>query len=397
MTGGISLLNKNNLFGEITREKGFFEFEGTNPISKSNQNEEEINNWLSEMRNYFYKVKDCQKKISAEYSMIHALNENKKLSEKPEIILIHTNTFGGKAAAYLNKEIIEREFGAKVKLEEIKELDVSDRIKLNHSLGDFMSLINKHLSDGHKSYTCFAPIGGYKIFSYLGYVVGAFNDLPTAYLHEDKQVLHEIPPVPIRYDETFVEKNGDFLREVYIKGIVKLEDLDYNQRTLVEENSHFFETSDGLVSINIFAEKFVCEQAYFRYIFGSKVLISDEVKRLIIKNPSAKEFIYQQIVTLVNKIENESDDNDLYHERQFSSLKDKKIKYRLYKGASNGTYVFRCAWKYDEEKRELYINFIWLDHPKYEREAAEGKGIIEDFGNFEEISKELYTASFQEI
>lgn len=79
--------------------------------------------------------------------MIHALNENKKLGKKPEIILIHTNTFGGKTAAYLNKEVIEREFGAEVKLEEIKEIDVSDRMKLNHSIGDFMSLINKHPSE----------------------------------------------------------------------------------------------------------------------------------------------------------------------------------------------------------------------------------------------------------
>ena len=78
---------------------------------------------------------------------------------------------------------------------------MTNRVKLNRSLGDFMSLVNKHLHGEHKSYVCFAPIGGYKIFSSLGYIVASFNDLPTAYLHEDKQILHEIPPIPVKYDD----------------------------------------------------------------------------------------------------------------------------------------------------------------------------------------------------
>jgi hypothetical protein len=54
------------------------------------------------------------------------------------------------------------------------------------------------------------------------------------------------------------------------------------------------------------------------------------------------------------------------------------------------THVFRASWKYDEEKRELHINYIWLNHDDYEREVARGKGLEEDFGSFKEISKEVY-------
>lgn len=393
MTGGISLFGRNNLFGKLTRDKELFKFERTNPLPKDSQDEKkEIENWIKEMRNHLNEIEGHEENVSAEYSMIYALKVNDKLAGRPEIVLIHTNTFGGRAAAYLNKEILEKRFNAKVKLDEIKELDITDRIKLNRSLGDFMSLINKYLSNSHKSYTCFAPIGGYKIFSYLGYIVGSFNDLPTTYLHEDRQVLHEIPPVPIEYDETFVEENSEFLRELYIKGIMEEKELDYHQKQLVKENSHFFEVGDGLVIINIFAENFVCKQDNFRHIFGTKVFISEEVSRLIKRNTSEQEFIYQQIRVLTDKIENKSDDDNLNHENTFSTLKDKTLKYHLYKGASNGKRgnVFRCSWKYDDKKRNLYINFVWLDHDVYEREAARGKGLEEEFGEFEEISKEVY-------
>ncbi len=392
MTGGISLFNKDNLFGKLTRNKNFFSFDRTNPFPKDEQNEEEeFKNWLKEMRNHLSKTKGQEENISAEYSMLYSLKKNNKLGESSEIVLIHTNTFGGKIAACLNKEILEREFNAKVKLEEIKELDVTERVKLNRSLGDFMSLINRHLSEGHKSYMCFAPIGGYKIFSSLGYIVASFNDMPTAYLHEDRQVFHEIPPVPVKYDETFIEENIKFLRKLYIKSIIEERDLEYHQIELIKENSHFFETLDHLVSINPFG-LFICNQDKFKHIFGIQIFLSERVRQLIEQTPSAEEFVYQQIGVLVKKIESKEDNASLYHEREFRILKDKKLKYHLYKGASNGTHVFRVAWKYNEERRNLYINFVWLDHDIYEREVVKGTGLEEEFGDFKEVSQKVYQA-----
>ncbi|MGI5859356.1 MAG: putative CRISPR-associated protein [Tepidanaerobacteraceae bacterium] len=390
MTGGISLFVYRNLFGQLTRDKELFRFEGTNPFPKDGGSaEEEMQTWLKEMGSSFFKIQGREKNISAEYSMLCSLKINNKVVERPEITLIHTDTFAGKAAAYLNKEILERDFKAEVKLDEIKDLDVTDRVKLNRSLGDFMSLINKHLHGGHKSYVCFAPIGGYKIFSSLGYIVASFNDLPTAYLHEDKQILHEIPPIPVKYDDIFIEKNIKFLRKLYISGILEQQDLEYHQFQLIKENSHFFEMADNMISINPFG-LFICNQDKFRHVFGIRVFISQEAVQLTRKNPSAKSFILQQLLELTKKVESNESDAYLYHEREIDDLKGKTLKYHLYKGASNGIHVFRASWKYDEEKRELYTNYIWLSHNDYEREAPRGKGLEEDFGGFKEISKEVY-------
>lgn len=390
MTGGISLFGGYNLFGKLTRDKKLFSFDRTNPYPKDNQNEkEELRNWLNEMKNYFPQIIGEEQNISAEYSMLYSLKQNGKIIERPKITLIHTDTFAGKAAAYLNKEILEREFKAKVKLDEIKDLDVTNRVKLNRSLGDFMSLVNKHLHGEHKSYVCFAPIGGYKIFSSLGYIVASFNGLPTAYLHEDKQILHEIPPIPVKYDDTFIEENSIFLRKLYILGIQEQQDLEYHQLQLVKENSHFFEIADNMISINPFG-LFICNQDKFRHIFGIRVFISQEVVQSFEKFPSAKRFIRQQLLELTKKIENKESDVDLYHERQFDNLNGKTLKYHLYKGASNGIHVLRASWKYDEQKRELHINYIWIDHNDYEREATEGKGLEKDFDGFKEISEDVY-------
>jgi len=390
MTGGISLFGVHNLFGQLTRDKKLFDFDRTNPYPKDRQNEEnELNNWLNEMKNYFSQIKGREQNISAEYSMLYSLKQNGRIIDAPEIIIMHTDSFGGRAAAYLNKEILEKEFSATVKLEEIKELDVTNRVKLNRSLGDFMSLVNKHLHGQYKSSVCFAPIGGYKIFSSLGYIVASFNDLPTAYLHEDKQILHEIPPIPVKYDDTFIEKNSEFLRKLYISGILEQQDLEYNQLELIKDNSHFFETVDNMISINPFG-LFICNQDKFKHIFGIRVFISQEAIRIFDKYPSATSFVYQQLLDLTRKIESEVSDSDLYHEREFKELRNKNLDFHIYKGASNGIHAFRASWKYDGQKRKLKINNIWLDHDVYEREAFSGKGLERDFGGYTEISREVY-------
>lgn len=393
MTGGISLFGGYNFFGKLTRDKKLFNFDRTNPYPKDNQRaEEELRDWLNEMKNYFFQIREKEQNISAEYSMLHSLKANGKVVERPEITLIHTDTFAGRAAAYLNKEILERELKAKVELDEIKDLDVTNRVKLNRSLGDFMSLVNKHLHRSHKNYVCFAPIGGYKIFSSLGYIVASLNNLPTAYLHEDRQILHEIPPIPVKYDGNFIEENSEFLRKLYISDILEQKNLGYHQRELIKENSHFFEIADTMISINAFG-LFICDQDKFRHIFGTRIFVTQEIIQLINKNPSAKEFIYQQIVELIKKIESKENIADLYHEREFTNLKGKTLKYHLYKGASNGIHAFRASWNYAEVKRDIYINFIWLDHKVYDREAPNGKGLEEGFGRFEEISEEVYQTS----
>jgi hypothetical protein len=84
MTGGISLFVYRNLFGQLTRDKELFRFEGTNPFPKDGGSaEEEMQTWLKEMGSSFFKIQGREKNISAEYSMLCSLKINNKVVERP--------------------------------------------------------------------------------------------------------------------------------------------------------------------------------------------------------------------------------------------------------------------------------------------------------------------------
>src|SRR5690606_957211 len=137
------------------------------------------------------------------YSMLYALQRMGKLGESPRVALFHTDTPDGKACACLLERVISQDFSAEVELVSV-QMDVSDKVKMNRSLGDYMFQLSRALQAGDPTYTCFAPIGGYKVMSWFGYLVGSFYGYPTAYLHEFSQhMLHIVPPVPIAIDPDF--------------------------------------------------------------------------------------------------------------------------------------------------------------------------------------------------
>ncbi|ADQ41957.1 hypothetical protein Calkr_2528 [Caldicellulosiruptor acetigenus I77R1B] len=41
----------------------------------------------------------------------------------------------------------------------------------------------------------------------------------------------------------------------------------------------------------------------------------------------------------------------------------------IYKGASNGKNVFRCAYHFSRDEQILYIYEIWLSHDEYEKDC----------------------------
>lgn len=389
ITSGVSIFGYDNIFGELTRAENIFEFDRENPLPPQDKGgEEAIREWVASMKRYFHKIKGNEQNISAEFSMLYALRKNNKLAQSPLIDLLYSESFGGKASAALIQEVLSWEFEAEVNLIEVKDLDVTNRLKLNRGLGDFMSRLNEVLKDKDPQFACFAPIGGYKIFSYFGYVAGSLNNLPTAYLHVDQQVLLEIPPVPISYDTQFILDNMDFLRKLYFYS-GNMEELEPQELEVVNNYSHFFDFADNLVDINAFGI-FVCEKI-FPHVFNIQIFISPKVKDVIEKYPSNKSFIQEQLKTLAQKLKEGRKDPNLFHERELKALSSSDFDFHLYKGASQGENVFRAAWDIDNDKKELYINHIWLDHEKYEKELLkQGQGLKTKKNNFENYSEEVY-------
>lgn len=390
MTSGISLLGASNYFGRWSREGQYFVFHGPNPSFKEGDvKEKALQKWLNAAEALLAKREWDPERVSAEYSMLHALERLGKLGESPTITLFHTDTLGGVASAKLLERLLQREFSAQVNLRAVN-IDVNDRVVLNRLLGDYMYELSKALLIGDPSGTSFAPIGGYKVMTSFGYLVGSFHGYPTAYLHEDsQQMLHIIPPVPIDINPTFFQEHAPFIRRLTVEGLLDYESLTWEEKSLVETHTSLFTVDDGVVYLNPFGS-FLFSREQYKEKLSTKVYISEAVQQVLDAHPSQRRFVYQQIGVLMEYVKGSEVEKrgELFHERDFTQLKGKNFPFHLYKGASNGG-LFRATWRYDAQQDMLFVNTVWLSKP-YEHEIIRGKGLTQAEGDFLDVTEQVY-------
>lgn len=327
--------------------------------------------------------------FGAEVSTMGALKKQDRLHNNPKITIFHTDTLRGNIAALTVRNVIEKHYSAYVSLKKIRDVNVNDRPALSSSLGEYLSEVSSELLKGEPSSTCFAPIGGFKVMTSLGYLVGAFHNFPTVYLHEGSSVLHFIPPVKIQIDEDFIVENHRFIRKLLIEEVVKYDSLSLDEKNLIEREPTFFTVYDGFADLNPFGQ-FICRQEKFKHYFTTPVSIDESILQWIKrKYPSELSFAYSEINKLIKLHSNDPIKNKgvLYHEVTFKTG-DKGKYCHLFKGQSKPK-VFRALWHYNEKEGRYYNGKIWFDHDVYEREAT---SYLEDF-NIEktkwiDISKE---------
>lgn len=393
MTGGTSLFAPANIFGQATRDMKIFEFDRANPrLPPQKDRESAIAGWLEQMASLTSQSSEKPQAVSAEYSLLHALSKEKKLARAPEVLIFFTDTFGGEAAARLLEKVIAKDFSARVSLEKIEELDVANRRSLNRSLGRFMQKLGENLREGNRNRfnTCFAPLGGYKVMTSFGYIAGAFYGYPTAYLHEEPQVLHEIPPVPIEIDSNFVEKHSEMVRRFLKEDTMSWNALSDEEKKAIESYSFFFERVEEMISLNAFG-RFIFMQDRYAPKFQTRVFINRRRDHGL-RDTTARKFAYAQIHKLICKLKTDPVGyrSELHHEASFDNPKGRTSDFSLYKGSSHGPYTFRATWRYDENEDHIYVNYMWLNHAEYERDVAQGIGFGEGAQDYQDISAEVY-------
>lgn len=203
------------------------------------ENEQHIDNMIELMKKEIFN-NPFHEQLSAEIAMISALQKQIKLHKNPVITIFHTDTVKGVVAATIIQDLLKKQFAAHVSLKKIIDVDVNNRHALSKSLGYFLGEVGQELLKGEPSSTCFAPIGGYKVMTSLGYLVGAFHRYPTAYLHEGLTVTHQIPPVHIQVNEDFIEVHHPFLRKMLKETIVEMKDVTSEERKLVRRRNDLF-------------------------------------------------------------------------------------------------------------------------------------------------------------
>lgn len=382
MTSGTSLLfNHKALIEE--EFPGFFHLDETLTEEKIAVSDEVI-----QFLNNYLKNNLVLNHASAEISMLKALVEQKRAVKSPDISLFYTDTLKGRTAGLVNKKVFEKVFESKVKLEEIYDVNVDNRAVLNRGLGRYLSDISKALQEGEPNTTCFAPIGGYKVMTSLGYLVGAIHHYPTAYLHEGSSILHEIPPVQIEIDEKFIVDNHNLLRRFFREDILEKKELTKGELSLISKQSTLFEIVDELVALNPFG-RFLCDQKKYHQYFKPKLKMAKSTKEWIDRRyPSNWDVVYKEVNELIYQRSSGSPKHypTLYHESDFIMLKGEKLVYHLYKGGN--TPVFRATWNYSENEDCYYIAMVWFNHAQYERDVAKKIGLIENNNEWIDLTQE---------
>lgn len=338
-------------------------------------------------------LKDSEKQISqtsAELSLISTLKKQNSLIDKPYITLFHTDTFFGRTAGVAVKKVLENVYSATVRRHEIYELDVTNRSILNRSLGKYLSDLSQALQEGEPNTTCFSPLGGYKVMTSLGYLVGAMHNFPTIYLHEGTNVIHKIPAVKIDINESVIQENHQLLKKFVIGNCFEIESLSQAEKELVKQHPMMFDQIEGLVELNPFG-RYLCEQDHYYKFFKPKVKLERSLKHKIDRNyPGSWEQTYSEIDSLIFHHQSDSKvyKSELYHERNYSQLRGRKLLQHLYKGKNKP--MFRALWFYKETEDCYYISYIWFDHEQYEREVEDQ--IVKDPSQYiwEDITDDLY-------
>lgn len=379
ITAGISVFHPANVYRNWTEQTEIFRFERTNPIAANEDSKGSIEQWRVACRNVSTRAANASPdRVSAEYSLLRALRAQQLLADRPQVVLIHTDTLGGQAAAILLERVITGAFDAHLQRQPVPDLDANDRATLSSSLGSFMEKIARALEAGERGSTCFAPIDGYKVMTALGYLAGAYMGFPTAYLHEDNQVLHEVPAIPIRIGQQTLAEGAPLIRRLReLEEAVNLDQLAACECAYIDEHPYLFDRIDELVDLNAFG-RFIAGRDENKALLGDRVLLSTQAWRSI-GDANHRAFALQQLRELRKRLRKPRDFvNELHHEAVYDSLAQSD--FALYKDAVNGTWVLYAAYHWDERGPQLRINRLWFDHDRYQRDAKSGNGFFGEGG-----------------
>lgn len=358
LTCGVSTFAKANAPRKWTESKGLLTFpsDSMNPAPSESMSEAMVLQKLKRAISYPKELDDLcgdPTKVSAEFSALHALKKERRLADKPTVVLIHTETFGGRAAVCILKEVMESHFCASVETVGCS-FNVDDRKQLLYDLGAFMGKVATALRGRDTNTTCFFPLGGYKVMVSLGTLAAGYFGFPTLYLHEDKQIFHEIPAAPWGIADDKLREIAPSMKRLPLNN--EESDLTPEGKAVVQQYPWLFEVAGGRVNLNAFGH-FIIQQN--PRLCGTKVLVSKKVD-LDYRDDNRKQFVLQQLGVLSQKLAQRALDPDLEHEKDWkvSSNDD----WHLYKGASNGQLVMRAIYRYERDEDTLTVKYVWTSH-----------------------------------
>jgi putative CRISPR-associated protein (TIGR02619 family) len=373
LTSGISLLSPQNVFGKLATTRTDFERSGPTTFAPTSGSSEDVilERWVKDTVAAVPQVEDPMR-VSAEYSLLHALRQEQRLGPAPTVSVIHTDSFAGRLAAFALKPRLERDFSARVELRQIPSLNVEDRVRLRRGLAEFMTIVARALeAGGDPRTTCFASIGGYKVMTTLGYLAGTYLGYPSAYLHEDNQILHEIPYVPIQIDPEVLRARAPLMRRV--GRCAETSSLSAEERERVAREPYLFEMDEDMVAVSAFGQ-FLMQRADLQHLFGTRLLASPEVERMLEDRARRRE-VFAAVERMLRALEHPTEKRNVGLLRHEANLGVEGASFSVFKSPDRAV---RLAYRYDAESDTVRLGWVWMEHDAYEREAPRGVHLTDD-------------------
>jgi len=360
LTSGTSALTARNLLVEWASATGLIKVEGPRVCCPTDDVDAAVSSFKSALANTLPTVEAAQlKQVSAECAVLHALYREKRLAVRPLVSIIHSDTFGGELAALLVKRVLEQTLDATVTLCRSADLDVDDRKAFVESLGLFMSKVHAELEKGEPDTTCFAPLGGYKVMTALGYVAGSVAGYPMAYTHERTEMLHFVPPIPMQLDASIIERHGVFLKRV--RHGCEVAALTHEEQKVLRDHAFLFEQTGGYAGLSAFGVFWLDRTD--PTALAMRVLLTEDALRTLECGDRA--YAAKELRMLSSRLRDPARFTaSLHHQTAFPNGT-----LPLYKGSSGNAGVFRATYRYEQATDTLRIFHLWLDHDAYEREA----------------------------
>jgi hypothetical protein len=279
--------------------------------------------------------------------------------------LVHTETFAGALAATFAARSLEAR-GLVVRRLPIADLDAERPEQMRRSLGTFMGTLAGCFSGRDPRTTCFAPLGGYKVMTSLGYLTGALLGYDTLYVHEVGQRLIRVPAVPLDVRPEGLLRVRPLFWRARDAGVLAAQALSAEERQLVEAHPWMFdregEGPDEMIAAGAFAELLLATEPHRRAL-QRRVLVERRVAG--VHDPHV---LGAAIDALLDELEHARRGELLYHEREF---KHGTTAFHAFKTRTDGR--FRLVWRAAEPDR-IEIREAWIDdHDTYEREVRRGQ------------------------
>lgn len=331
-----------------------------------------------------------RQEISAEYSMLLAMrnDEQNRLANGAYIDLVHTSTFAGAVAARLVARALEADFGVHVGLHAVDDLDVTDTGLMRSALGGFMRKTAELLEQGEPRGTRFAPLGGYKIMTSLAYVAGAYLGFPTLYLHENNQIIHTLPAVPIAFKADVAATLAAVMRRTARTRTFSA--LSARHQSLINAHDYLFDRIGDEVELNAFG-LFLRTRPELQSALRPEIQFSRAARQAWASHGRSHQSIRNQIEMLTSEVELDQHERraDTHHEFTWSGKNREAVRkadFHLFKGSE-----VRMTWSYSIEADRIRINYTWISHDQYELDVDQMVGVNErEYAQWETVNDVVF-------